>query len=252
MLATSFYAKRLYQHESKPTDNVDQNVMKKVLIVEDDKRMRHLVALYLKKEGWSVIEACNGDEGVELFHAHNIDLLVLDIMLPGKDGWTVCRAARKADPTVPIVMLTARKSEDDEIFGFELGANDYITKPFNPNILVARIKAAFNKGQQQTKQIDHPDLSIDCAMHIVDFMGAEINLSPKEYELLFYLAKDPRIARSRTQILDSVWGINSFVNDRVVDSTVKRLRHKLAGRYISTVRGLGYRFDPDSQSKIES
>lgn len=220
--------------------------MEKILIVEDDQRMRNLVALYLKNAGWQVVEAGDASEAIERFYEDELDLVILDIMLPDKDGWSVCRAIRKTHPTLPIVMLTARKTEDDELFGFELGADEYITKPFNPNILVARVKVALKRVErEESGTLLFPDLAINSTMHKVCYKNREIDLSPREYKLLLYFAGNAGIALHRDQILDHVWGLNCFVNDRVVDTTIKRLRKKLDNRYIKTVRAVGYRFESD-------
>lgn len=217
--------------------------MIKILVVEDEQRMRELVALYLQREGWQVIVASNGKEGLASFHSYAPDLIVLDVMLPEIDGWAVCRRIRKNNSTVPIVMLTARLTQEDELFGFELGANDYISKPFNPNILVARIKSALKKSTVSPVSYCYDDLEIDVDMHRVLYRKEEIELSPKEFRLLVCLASKPGLALERNRILNAVWGLGSVVADRVVDTTVKRLRKKIPGDHIKTLRGFGYRFE---------
>ena len=207
--------------------------------------MRNLLVQYFKQAGWQTLCADTGASGIKCFETKNADLVVLDIMLPEKDGWSVCKTIRKTNKSVPIVMLTARNTDDDELFGFELGADEYITKPFNPNILVARIRAAFNKSTESKQVLSFSGLKIDVERHRVLFDGDELSLTKKEFDILTYLAKRPDVARSREQILSNVWGLNIHVNDRAVDSTIKRLRGKLHGNYLTTLRGVGYRFDAE-------
>lgn len=217
---------------------------KKVLIVEDEERMRILIGDYLKSEGFEVIEAADGAEGIEKFSAQKPDIVVLDIMLPEIDGWTVCRKIRE-ESDAPIVMLTARSEESDELFGFELGADEYITKPFSPKILVARIKALMSRAIADENQVMEVGcISIDTAGHTASIEGKRVDLTPKEYELLLYMLKNREIALSREQILDAVWGFDYYGDYRTVDTHIKRLRTKLenCGDYIQTVRGLGYKF----------
>ncbi|AHM57390.1 putative transcriptional regulatory protein YclJ [Peptoclostridium acidaminophilum DSM 3953] len=217
---------------------------KKVLIVEDEERMRILIGDYLKSEGFEVIEAADGAEGIEKFSAQKPDIVVLDIMLPEIDGWTVCRKIRE-ESDAPIVMLTARSEESDELFGFELGADEYITKPFSPKILVARIKALMSRAIEDENQVMEVGcISIDAAGHTASIEGKRVDLTPKEYELLLYMLKNREIALSREQILDAVWGFDYYGDYRTVDTHIKRLRTKLenCGDYIQTVRGLGYKF----------
>lgn len=218
----------------------------KILIADDESRMRRLVSDFLKREGFIVIEAVDGKEALEIFSQdQNISLVILDVMMPGYDGWTVCREIRKISK-VPIIMLTAKSEEIDELFGFELGADEYITKPFSPLILVARVQALLrrtSKGGKETKNFG--GIQIDESGRTVAVNGEKIELSPKEYELLVYLTNNEGIALSRDQILNSVWNYDYFGDARTVDTHVKKLRLKLgdSGDYIQTVRGIGYKFE---------
>lgn len=220
----------------------------KILIADDEARMRKLVGDFLKKEGYSVIEAKDGQEALELFQRNeDVDLVILDVMMPGYDGWTVCREIRKSSQ-VPVIILTARGNESDELFGFDLGADEYVAKPFSLKILGARVQAllrrlANNKG---IKSFD--GLEIDDHGRYVYVNGLSIDVSPKEYELLLYLTENPGRALSREQILNAVWDYDYFGDVRTVDTHIKKLRLKLGekGDFIQTVRGLGYRFEGGS------
>ncbi|QZY55380.1 response regulator transcription factor [Crassaminicella profunda] len=217
----------------------------KILIVEDESRMRRLVGDYLKREGYHVLEAEDGKEGLRFFEKEDIDLVILDIMMPKIDGWTVCREIRKVSNT-PIVILTARSEESDELFGFELGADEYVTKPFRPKVLVARVKALLKRKQTKEQGIMVFDsLKIDTNAHRVILYEKEIEITPKEYELLIFLANHQGKALSREQILDGVWGYDYYGDLRTVDTHIKRLRIKLheQSNLIQTVRGVGYRFE---------
>ncbi|QEK13334.1 response regulator transcription factor [Crassaminicella thermophila] len=220
-------------------------IRKKVLIIEDESRMRRLIGDYLKREGYDVLEAEDGQEGLDLFRQENIDLVILDIMLPKYDGWTVCREIRK-ESSVPVLMLTARSEESDELFGFELGADEYITKPFRPKILVARVKALLKRfNMEEESAISFEGIEIDCDAHKVFIDGKEIEMTPKEYELLVYLMNNEGKALTREQILDGVWGYDYYGDLRTVDTHIKRLRVKLKEKsnFVQTVRGVGYRFE---------
>lgn len=218
----------------------------KILIADDEARMRKLVSDFLKKEGFEVLEADNGKKALDIFNGDpNIDLIILDIMMPELDGWSVCRQIRKGSK-VPIIMLTARSEESDELFGFDLGADEYITKPFSPMILVARVQALLRRTgnvDYTTKLFD--GLEINEIGRDVYIDGARLELSPKEFELLVYLADNKGIALSREQILNSVWDYDYFGDARTVDTHIKKLRLKLGdkGDFIQTVRGLGYKFE---------
>ena len=216
----------------------------KILIVEDEVRMRILISDYLKREGFEILEAGDGQEALDIFEQNDLDIVVLDIMLPKYDGWTVCRNIRKSS-NVPIVMLTARSEESDELFGFELGVDEYITKPFSLKILVARIKALLSRTSMLSNdEISIGGIVIDTSAHIVSVNGQRAELTPKEYELLIYLVKNKGIALSREQILDGVWGYDYYGDLRTVDTHIKRLRMKIgeSAGLIQTVRGIGYRF----------
>ncbi len=221
----------------------------KILIAEDEARMRKLVGDFLKKEGYHLVEAEDGKKALELFsHEPDFNLVVLDVMMPEYDGWTVCREIRKVSQ-VPIIMLTARSEENDELFGFNLGADEYISKPFSPMILVARVQALLKRTGNGVKTIKFYDgLEIDESGRVVRVDGKKIDLSPKEYELLIYLVNNQGLALSREQILNSVWDYDYFGDARTVDTHIKKLRLKLGEKedFIQTIRGLGYKFEARS------
>ncbi|WP_446899115.1 response regulator transcription factor [Clostridium sp. LBM24168] len=218
-----------------------------ILMVDDEDRMRVLMDAYLKKEGFKVILAQNGQEALEKFKKSKVDLVVLDIMMPLMDGWTVCRKLRETS-NVPIIMLTARSEDEDQLLGFQLGTDSYVTKPVSPNILVAKIKALLKRAYSTVDQEKNDDsfdgLSINEEAHEVKIDGKDIYLSPKEFELLCYIIKNRDIVLTREKILDSVWGMDYYGDLRTVDTHVKRLREKLGDRayLINTVRGVGYKF----------
>lgn len=218
----------------------------KILIADDEPRMRKLVADFLRKEGYVLFEAEDGKKALELFFSHpDLNMVILDVMMPGYDGWTVCREIRKVSRT-PVVMLTARDEENDELFGFNLGADEYITKPFSPLILVARVQALLKRSGNGSKTVKfYQGLEIDESGRIVRIDGTKIDLSPKEFELLVYLAANEGIALSREQILNSVWDYDYFGDVRTVDTHIKKLRLKLGNyeSFIRTVWGLGYKFE---------
>lgn len=219
---------------------------KRILIADDEARMRKLVRDFLQKEKFMVIEAANGRQALDVFLEENtkIDLILLDVMMPLIDGWTVCREIRKTSK-VPIIMLTARGEESDELFGFGLGADEYIAKPFSLKILAARIDALLRRLENGTEMKSFAGLEIDAQARYVYLNGTSIEMSPKEYELLLYLTQNAGRALSRDQILDAVWDMNFFGDVRTVDTHIKKLRLKLGdkGEYIQTVRGHGYRFE---------
>ncbi len=221
---------------------------KNILIVEDEKRMRILIGDYLRKEGFQFLEAANGIEALDIFKKNKVDLVVLDIMMPFLDGWEVCKQIRRSS-NIPVIILTAKSEEDDKLLGYELGADDYITKPFSPKILVAKIKVLLKRTDTSIKLnssvLDFQGLVIDELSHEVKVFDEEIMLSPKEYELLLYLVKNSGIALTRTQILDNVWGMDYYGDTRTVDTNIKRLREKLGDKanLITTIRGSGYRFE---------
>lgn len=217
----------------------------KILIADDEARMRKLVADFLKKEGYAIIEAADGRQALDLFYGNNdIDLIILDVMMPGYDGWTVCREIRKSSQ-VPIIMLTARGEESDELFGFDLGADEYIAKPFSLKILAVRIQALLRRVQNNRAVRSFDGLEIDEQGRYVYVDGEPVDLSPKEFELLLYLTENAGRALSREQILNAVWDYDYFGDVRTVDTHIKKLRLKLGEKsyLIQTVRGLGYRFE---------
>lgn len=220
--------------------------MKKVLVADDEERMRKLVCDFLKKEGFQTLEAADGREALSLFEQDPaICLVILDVMMPGYDGWAVCREIRK-NSMIPIIMLTARGEETDELFGFELGADEYVSKPFSPQVLMARVQALLRRTGAGNRLIQsYPGLEIDIDARHVRVDEELITLSPKEFELLTYLAKNEGRALSRDQILNAVWDYNFYGDPRTVDTHIKKLRLKLGsrGEYIQTVRGVGYRFE---------
>lgn len=219
---------------------------KNILVVDDEPLIRKLVTDFLKKDGYSVVEAEDGKKAMDLFFSEEkIDLLILDVMLPEYDGFTVCREIRKKSK-VPIIMLTARGDEFDEIFGLDIGADEYISKPFSPNILIARVNAVLRRTISTNDNInDFNGLKIDNDAHQVTVDGKIVDLSPKEYELLTYLSENYGKALSREQILDKVWGYDYYGDLRTVDTHINRLRIKLDSKseYVNTVRGYGYRFE---------
>lgn len=219
----------------------------KILVVDDESRMRKLIKDFLEKDDFIVLEAGDGMEALEVFYEHkDIALLVLDIMMPKMDGWQVCREVRQ-NSKVPIIMLTARADERDELQGFELGVDEYITKPFSPKILAARVKAILRrtKALYADDVIDVGGIMIDKAAHLVKIDGTQIELSYKEFELLTYFVENQGIALSREKILNNVWNYDYFGDARTIDTHVKKLRSKLGvkGEYIKTIWGMGYKFE---------
>ncbi|MCI9421157.1 MAG: response regulator transcription factor [Dorea sp.] len=219
----------------------------KILVVDDESRMRKLVRDFLEREGFCVLEASDGIEAMEYFYQDkDIALLILDVMMPNMDGWQVCREVRQTSK-VPIIMLTARSEERDELQGFELGVDEYISKPFSPKILVARVTAILRRvnALDAGQVIDAGGISIDKAAHQVKIDGKEIELSYKEFELLSYFVENQGIALSREKILNNVWNYDYFGDARTIDTHVKKLRSKLGGKgnYIKTIWGMGYKFE---------
>jgi len=226
---------------------------KTILIVEDEERMRKLLRDYFKSSSFEVLEAANGVEALDIFKENKVDLLILDIMMPYMDGFTVCNKVRKTSET-PIIILTAKGEEEDKLLGYELGADDYVTKPFSPKVLVAKAKALIKRSSvvdidtdinKQSNIVDFNGLIINETSHSVTINGEEIQVSPKEYDLLLYFAKNKGVALTRDIILDKVWGFEYYGGLRTVDTHVKRLREKLRDKadYIVTVRGSGYKFE---------
>jgi len=217
--------------------------MSSILLVEDEERLRKVLKLYLEKEGFKVEEAEDGEEALEKFTENVYDILILDVMLPKRDGWSILRQIRKTSD-VPVIMLTARGEEDDKIFGFELGVDDYVVKPASPREIVARVKAILKRVNRKSSDILH-DFIVDKAAREVYVMGEKVELTPKEFDLLLYLYERPNVALSREQILNAVWGYDYFGDLRTVDTHIKNLREKLGEyrEYIETVRGFGYKFE---------
>ncbi len=218
-----------------------------ILIVDDELRMRKLIKDFLIASGFSILEAEDGEQALEVFEKekNRINLILLDVMMPKLDGWSVLRQIRQ-ESKVPIIMLTARGEEQDELFGFELGVDEYISKPFSPKILVARVEAILKRTNQSQKEIKEYDgIEVDKEGRTVKVDGKPIELSLREYELLTYLLDNENIALSRDKILNNVWNYDYYGDSRTIDSHIKKIRHKLGkkGKYIKTIRGIGYKFE---------
>lgn len=218
----------------------------KILVVDDEARMRKLLKDFLSSKEYEVLEAEDGQKALDLFHMHeDIHLIILDVMMPVLDGWSTLREIRKTS-NVPIIMLTARGEERDELFGFDLGVDEYISKPFSPKILVARVEAILKRCfpiREEVKEFD--GIKIDKVAHKVTVDGKDVDMSMKEFELLVYLTDNLGVALSREKILNSVWNYDYFGDSRTIDSHIKKVRKKLGkkGEHIQTVRGLGYKFE---------
>ena len=218
-----------------------------VLVVDDESRMRKLIKDFLMQKGYSILEAGDGEEALKVFEEkqNKINLILLDVMMPKLDGWSVLRQIRQTSK-VPIIMLTARGEEQDELFGFELGVDEYISKPFSPKILVARVEAILKRTNAETREVkDYGGIVIDPEGRTVSVDGKQIEMSLREYELLKYLVDNANIALSRDKILNNVWNYDYYGDSRTIDSHIKKIRHKLGkrGKYIQTVRGIGYKFE---------
>ncbi|SPF54933.1 Transcriptional regulatory protein ResD [Candidatus Desulfosporosinus infrequens] len=225
--------------------------MNPILIVDDEEKIRKLVRLYLEKEGFEVEEAEDGRVALEKFRAGRFSLVIVDLMMPDIDGWRVCRDIRESS-ALPIIMLTARGEEFDRVLGLELGADDYLVKPFSTKELVARVKALFRRSTGQlhpvSSEITAGSLCIDKERHRVSIEGEVINLTPLEFDLLFFLAKNRGRVFTREQLMETVWGYDFYGDARTVDTHVKKLREKLTPEVrgmLVTVWGVGYKFDPD-------
>ena len=227
--------------------------MKTIMIVEDEDRLREILKDYFEEEGFYIIEACNGREAIEKFEKHKVDLMLLDIMMPEIDGMTVCKRIRR-NSDVPIIIITAKSEDDDKILGFELGADEYVTKPFSPKVLVARTKALLKRMQQVTNNGTQKEESLMTAGIItVNRLSYEVKvadqevptLSPKEYELLIYLMSHRNKVLSREAILSAVWGVDYYGDLRTIDTHIKKLRVKLGkgAKYIRTIIRAGYMFE---------
>lgn len=218
-----------------------------ILIVDDEQRMRKLIKDFLMAKGYSILEAEDGEKALEIFedNKNKITLILLDVMMPKLDGWSVLRQIRQ-ESKVPIIMLTARGEEQDELFGFELGVDEYISKPFSPKILVARVEAILKRTNKDITEVkDYAGIEIDKEGRTVKVDGKSIELSLREYELLIYLIENENIALSRDKILNNVWNYDYYGDSRTIDSHIKKIRHKLGkkGKYIKTMRGVGYKFE---------
>lgn len=217
----------------------------KILVVDDETRMRKLVKDFLVKNNYEVVEAEDGEKAVDIFfNSKDISLIILDVMMPKMDGWQVCKEIR-AYSKVPIIMLTAKSDEKDELMGFEYGVDEYISKPFSPKILVARVEAILRRSNNLEKVIEAGGIVLDKTAHQVTVDGEPIELSFKEFELLNYFVTNKGVALSREKILNNVWNYDYFGDARTIDTHVKKLRSKMGskGEYIKTIWGMGYKFD---------
>lgn len=223
---------------------VDGGIVKKILIVEDEKEIRNILKVYLLTAGYEVTEAADGEEAMKIFYEKPFDLVVLDIMLPKKDGWSICREIKEYS-SVPVIIITARDNENDEVFGFEIGADDYITKPFSNKVFLARVKTVLKNKTiiNNNNEIEVGKLKINDISHNVAKEGKNLDLAPKEYEILMYFIKNKNIALSREKMLTEIWGYDYTGNDRIVDVHIKNLRKKIGGEYIKTIRSVGYKFE---------
>ena len=221
--------------------------MVKLLVVDDEIRIRSMIRKYAEYEGFEVDEACDGLEAVDLALTNDYDLIVMDIMMPNLDGFSACKEIRKSKEDVPVILLSALGEEYDKIHGFDIGIDDYVVKPFSPKELMMRIHAILKRTSQNDKKdvVKIQDLTINFTGRIVMIKDEKLNLSPKEYDLLFYLVKNRGIALTREKLLQNVWGYDFFGDERTLDTHIKLLRKNLReySRYITTLRGVGYRFE---------
>ncbi len=223
----------------------------KILIADDEARMRKLLRDFLIRENYEIVEAEDGDEALKIFeNDKDISLIILDVMMPGRDGWEVCKEIRKTSD-IPIIMLTAKDTESDELESFDSGADEFISKPVSPKVLVARISALIRRtyGDGEASVIDAGGIVIDQGAHTVSIDGEFIELSFKEFELLTYFIENEGLALSRDKILNNVWNYDYYGDARTIDTHVKKLRQKLGdkGSYIKTIWGMGYKFEPDKE-----
>lgn len=216
----------------------------KILIVDDEKGIRDVIREYAILENYEIYEADDGLKAIDIIKNNNIDIIVLDVMMPHLDGLSAFKEIKKIK-NVPTIILSARSEEYDKLFGFELGVDDYLTKPFSPKELMARIKAILKRTQKKTDEFIYKNLKIDFLGHTISIDNNIINVTPKEYELLNYLIKNENVAVSREQLLSAIWGYDFFGDDRTIDTHIKMIRNSL-GEYrdlITTVRGMGYKFE---------
>ncbi|MBQ3566202.1 MAG: response regulator transcription factor [Oscillospiraceae bacterium] len=222
--------------------------MAKVLIVDDEINIRRVVREYAEFEGYDVFEAQDGMEAVEMVKANNYDVIIMDVMMPKLDGFSTCKEIKKYK-TIPVIMLSARGEEYDKLFGFELGIDDYVVKPFSPKELMARIKVVLKRNEAKPAEIPEKlffeGLTIDLAGREVYVDGVKASMTPKEYDLLFFLVKNKNLALTRDKLLEEVWGYDFFGDDRTVDTHIKMLRNSLGHyrKFIVTLRGMGYKFE---------
>lgn len=216
----------------------------KILVVDDEMLIRNVVREYMALESYEVEEASDGDEAITLFRNNDYDLVIMDVMMPKKDGFQTVKELKKIKDT-PVIMLSARTEEYDKLIGFDIGVDDYVTKPFSPKELVARVKAVTKRREKQTSYLEFGDLMIDDIAHEVKIKDKDISLTPKEYDLLKYFVSNNHIALTREQLLTNIWGYDFYGDDRTVDTHVKTLRHRLGeyGKYIKTIRKVGYKFE---------
>ena len=220
---------------------------KMILIVDDESRIRKLIKDFIEQEEYSVLEAADGEEAVEQFESNinKVKLVILDVMMPKQDGWSALRQIRQIS-NVPVIMLTARSEEQDELFGYELGVDEYVSKPFSPKILIAKIKAILQRtSPKEIEKKNYDGIEIDTEGRNITVDGKQIELSLREYELLKYLLDNENVALSRDKILNNVWNYDYYGDSRTIDSPIKQIRHKLGkkGKYIKTMRGVGYKFE---------
>ena len=224
--------------------------MAKILVVDDEIKIREIIKEYAEFEGYEVAQAEDGMQAVEMVKNQDFDIIIMDVMMPKLDGYSACKEIRKIKQ-IPVIMLSARGEEYDKLFGFEIGVDDYVVKPFSPKELMARIRAVLNRASasQRTEDvIRYEGLEINFTAREVKIDGQKVSMTPKEYDLLFYLVKNMNIALSREKLLEEVWGFDFYGDDRTVDTHIKMLRNSL-GKYrnlIVTLRGMGYKFDPDA------
>lgn len=220
---------------------------KMILIVDDESRIRKLIKDFIEQEEYSVLEAADGEEAVEQFESNinKVKLVILDVMMPKQDGWSALRQIRQIS-NVPVIMLTARSEEQDELFGYELGVDEYVSKPFSPKILIAKIKAILQRtSPKEIEKKNYDGIEIDTEGRNIIVDGKQVELSLREYELLKYLLDNENVALSRDKILNNVWNYDYYGDSRTIDSHIKKIRHKLGkkGKYIKTMRGVGYKFE---------